>query len=119
MLLISTLPVRIARNMASQQSLCKCMCIMLSGRGRVCVCVCVCVQIHLSFSLEMSARDSREAKKATERNAALSMILNLLLSFAAIIGKTKDAELKYVSSMRIYQDLSPYIHIYLLLCMLQ
>lgn len=44
----------------------------------------------------MSEHDGEEAKKATERNVLLRMMLNLLLSFATIIGKTKDAELKYV-----------------------
>ena len=60
----------------------------------VCVCVWVWSQIHLSFSLEMSDKEGREAKKATETNIFLSMIFNVLLSFATIIGKTKDAELK-------------------------
>jgi hypothetical protein len=52
--------------------------------------------IHLSFSLEMSDSDGREAKKMTERNVLLTMILNVLTSFATIVGKTKDAELKCV-----------------------
>ena len=60
-------------------------------------------QIHLSFSLEMSERDGEEAKKATERNVILRMMLNLLLSFATIIGKTKDAELKYGVYKMLYQ----------------
>ena len=58
------------------------------------MCACVC-QIHLSFSLEMSGSDE-EARKVTERNVVLRMILNTLTSFATIIGKTKDAELRYV-----------------------
>ena len=44
----------------------------------------------------MSDSDGKEAKKVTERNALLSMLLNFLTSFATIIGKTKDAELKCV-----------------------
>ena len=60
----------------------------------------------MSFSLEMSERDGEEAKKATERNVILRMMLNLLLSFATIIGKTKDAELKYVCLL----DLCRYSH---------
>ena len=43
----------------------------------------------------MNDHDGEEAKKAMERNVILRMVLNLLLSFATIIGKTKDAELKY------------------------
>ena len=56
--------------------------------------LCVSLQIHLSFSLEMSDQEGREAKKATETNIVMSMILNVLLSFATIVGKTKDAELR-------------------------
>ena len=56
--------------------------------------VCVSFQIHLSFSLEMSDQEGKEAKKATETNIFMSMIFNVLLSFATIVGKTKDAELQ-------------------------
>jgi vacuolar protein sorting-associated protein 13A/C len=49
--------------------------------------------IHLSFSLEMSDQEGKEAKKATETNIFMSMIFNVLLSFATIVGKMKDAEL--------------------------
>ena len=58
----------------------------------------VSLQIHLSFSLEMSHSDGQEAKKVTDMNIMLSTIFNFITSFAAIVGKTKDAELKYASS---------------------
>ena len=56
--------------------------------------MCVSFQIHLSFSLEMSDQEGKEAKKATETNIFMSMIFNVLLSFATIVGKMKDAELQ-------------------------
>ena len=60
------------------------------------------VQIHLSFSLDHDPDLDEESKTESQGNILIRAVLNVVNHFAAIIGKTKDAELRYSAARYIY-----------------
>ena len=54
------------------------------------------MQINLSFYLDRDASYKEEQSEESSVNPVFGAVLNVFTQFAVIIGRTTDAELKYV-----------------------